>query len=55
MAMMPHPERASFVRQMPDISPLKNNAAGNASAMEKPTNALNLFYSMKQYIEEEVL
>jgi len=54
MAMMPHPERASFIRQLPDIE-LKNKFAGNQQAMEDPAPARHLFYSMKKYIEEEVL
>ena len=55
MAIMPHPERASFIRQLPDITQAKNNAAGNLALMEKPSQSLNLFLSMKNYIEEEVL
>ena len=54
MAIMPHPERASFVRQLPDITELKNKAAGNILEFEKPAPARNIFNSMKRYIEEEV-
>jgi len=54
MAIMPHPERASFVRQLPDITDLKNNAAGNILKFEKPAPARSMFDSMKKYIEEEV-
>ena len=55
MAIMPHPERASFVRQLPDIANLKNMSSGNISAMEKPAPARKMFDSMKKYIEEEIL
>ena len=55
MAIMPHPERASFIRQLPDIADLKNRFTGDAKAMEDPAPARHLFYSMKKYIEEEVL
>jgi len=54
MAMMPHPERASFIRQLPDIE-LKNKFVGNQQAMEDPAPARHIFYSMKKYIEEEIL
>ena len=53
MAIMPHPERASFIRQLQDISELKNKFMGNKVAMEDPTLAMNIFKSMKSYIEEE--
>ncbi len=55
MAMMPHPERASFIRQLPDSSNLKNKFTGNIIAMEDPAPAMHIFKSMKKYIEEEVL
>ena len=55
MAIMPHPERASFVRQLPDIIDLKNNAIGSQIQMSKSTPAHNIFISMKKCIEEEVL
>ncbi len=55
MAIMPHPERASFIRQLPDITDLKNNAAGKSSEMEKPAPARLMFDSMKKYIEDGVL
>ena len=55
MAIMPHPERATFIRQLPDITSLKNNAAGKLAEMEKPAPAMKLFDSMKKYIEEELL
>ncbi len=55
MAMMPHPERASFIRQLPDISGLKNRSAGNIAAMESHAPAMNIFNSMKKYVEEEIL
>ncbi|MDP3766269.1 MAG: phosphoribosylformylglycinamidine synthase I [Nanoarchaeota archaeon] len=55
MAIMPHPERASFIRQLPDSAELKNKFVGNITAMEDPAPAINVFVSMKKYIEEEVL
>ncbi|MBI2649813.1 phosphoribosylformylglycinamidine synthase I [Candidatus Woesearchaeota archaeon] len=55
MAIMPHPERASFIRQLPDIVDLKNKFAGNLTAMEEPAPAMHIFKSMKNYIDEEVL
>lgn len=42
MAMMPHPERASYNWQVPDS--IKNN---------KKTNSIKIFESMKRYIEEK--
>ncbi|MBI2656304.1 phosphoribosylformylglycinamidine synthase I [Candidatus Woesearchaeota archaeon] len=55
MAIMPHPERASFIRQLPDSAELKNMFAGNIAAMEDPAPARHVFNSMKKYIEEEIL
>ena len=55
IAIMPHPERASFIRQLPDTTELKNKFAGNITAMEDPAPAMNVFVSMKKYIEEEIL
>lgn len=55
MAVMPHPERASFIRQLPDITELKNKSAGSIANMESPAPARKIFDSMKKYIEEEVL
>ncbi|MBS3105091.1 phosphoribosylformylglycinamidine synthase I [Candidatus Woesearchaeota archaeon] len=55
MAIMPHPERASFIRQLPDTTELKNKFAGNIIAMEEPAPAMNVFKSMKKYVEEEIL
>ena len=52
MAIMPHPERASFIRQLPDITALKNSASGSISAMESAAPAGKMFSSMKKYIEE---
>ncbi len=43
MAMMPHPERASYNWQVPDL--IKNN---------QKTNAIRIFESMKKYIEEKI-
>lgn len=55
MAIMPHPERASFIRQLPDSIELKNKFVGNIRAIEDPAPAMHVFQSMKKYIEEEVL
>lgn len=55
MAMMPHPERASFIRQLPDITDLKNKSIGNARHIESPAPASSIFNSMKKYVEEEIL
>ena len=55
LAIMPHPERASFIRQLPDITDLKNKASGNILEFEKPAPARLIFDSMKRYIEEEIL
>ena len=55
MAIMPHPERASFIRQLPDFADLKNKFAGSITAMEQPAPAKHIFDSMKKYIEEEIL
>ena len=52
MAIMPHPERASFIRQLPDTAELKNKFVGNQDAMESPAPARNIFISMKNYIEK---
>jgi hypothetical protein len=54
MALMPHPERASFVRQLPDSVELKNKAAGSIAQMESPAPARNIFESMKGYVEEMI-
>ena len=55
MAIMPHPERASFIRQLPDTTELKNKFVGNITAMQDPAPAMNVFVSMKKYVEEDVL
>ena len=52
MAIMPHPERASFVRQLPDITELKNKASASIAETEKPAPARKIFDSIKIYIEE---
>ena len=51
MAIMPHPERASFIRQLQD-NELKNKFYGDIKEYDSPAPALNIFYSMKKYIEE---
>mgnify|MGYP001581947009 CR=1 FL=1 len=55
MAIMPHPERASFIRQLPDATELKNKFNGNIRAMEDPAPAMSIFVSMKKYIEEKIV
>ena len=55
MAIMPHPERAFFIRQLPDITDLKNKASGNIMEFERPAPARLVFDSMKKYVEEEIL
>lgn len=55
MAIMPHPERASFIRQLPDTAELRNKFAGIPQAMEAPAPSLHIFSSMKKYIEENIL
>ena len=55
MAIMPHPERSCFVRQLTDTSYVKNKSAGNAKLMESPAPAMNIFSSMRKYIEEKVI
>ena len=54
MAIMPHPERASFVRQLPDSVELKNRFIGNLKAIDSHAPAINIFKSMKSYIEEKI-
>lgn len=51
VAMMPHPERCVFVRQLPDGS-LKEEAYGDSSRMEGEGPGRTLFLSMKKFIEE---
>ena len=55
MAIMPHPERASFIRQLTDNVELKNKSIGSLAQMESPAPARNLFNSMRKYVEEEIL
>ncbi len=55
LAIMPHPERASFIRQLPDTSDLKNNSMGSISQMESFTQSMDIFRSMKEYIWEKVI
>lgn len=51
MAIMPHPERASFIRQLPDTIELKNKFMGNITALEDTAPAMNVFVSMKKYVD----
>ena len=55
MAIMPHPERASFIRQLPDSVDLKNKSIGKFREMESKAPARNVFDSMKKYVEEIIL
>ena len=55
MALMPHPERVSFLRQVPDDlgdvwSERKVGARGDSAAMAGPGPGLALFESMRDYI-----
>ena len=50
LAMMPHPERSSWVKQLPD-SKVKLNASGNLIKMESPAPGRKIFLSMKNFIE----
>jgi phosphoribosylformylglycinamidine synthase len=57
LAMMPHPERASFVRQIPDglggrWGRLKRKRWGNPGGMEAHGPGMGIFRSMKRYMEE---
>ena len=45
MAIMPHPERASWKWQIPD-SIIKNNVK---------TNGIKIFESMKKYIKDKII
>ncbi len=51
MAIMPHPERASFVANLPYYGE-KLDAIGDFEMMRSPSIANNIFTSMKKYIEE---
>jgi phosphoribosylformylglycinamidine synthase len=54
LAMMPHPERASYIRQLPELTKkIKSN--GNFNEMEKHALGMKIFESMKLYIEEKLL
>jgi len=46
LAMMPHPERAAWQKQLPGFE------AESYGEMEKPALALKIFESMKEYIEK---
>ena len=50
MAIMPHPERASFVAQYLNYGP-KVQAQGDIKMMQAPAIANNMITSMKKYIE----
>jgi phosphoribosylformylglycinamidine synthase I len=55
LAMMPHPERASFLRQIPDYLPgewgaRKLAAVGDLSAMLAPGPGLAIFTSLRDYL-----
>src|SRR3989338_5765945 len=54
MAIMPHPERASFIRQLPDTAELKNKAAGKIAEEDSHAPGMQIFNSMKKYAEEEI-
>ncbi|NSW55013.1 MAG: phosphoribosylformylglycinamidine synthase I [Armatimonadetes bacterium] len=55
LALMPHPERASFLRQVPgelggEWAAAKNRAWGNAAAAEAPGPGLAVFESMRDLL-----
>lgn len=50
MAIMPHPERASFVANLPYCRE-KIDASGDIAMMRAPSAANNVFTSMKKHIE----
>lgn len=57
-ALMPHPERANWLRQVPSelassFSRLKLESWGSAKKMEGKGPGRNIFESMKAYIEEK--
>jgi phosphoribosylformylglycinamidine synthase len=57
LAIMPHPERASFVRQIPDglgdrWANLKLKAKGNHKRMEAFGPGSGIFISMRKYLEK---
>lgn len=54
MAVMPHPERASFIRQLPDSEELKSKYCGNLTAMESTAPARHIFDSMRMYLEQNM-
>ena len=51
MAIMPHPERSVFVRQLPNIKE-KMGSVGDIDQMEAEAPARRIFKSMKSYIED---
>jgi len=60
MAMMPHPERASFVRQLPgelagEWGRLKRDAWGNAQAMAAAGPGRLVFASMREALMARIV
>ncbi|MDI6704350.1 MAG: phosphoribosylformylglycinamidine synthase I [bacterium] len=58
-ALMPHPERAAVVRQIPDdlggrFGKVRYRAWGNVAKMKKGASGLKIFESMRRYIEDGV-
>tara|TARA_Y100000310_G_scaffold293782_1_gene323633 strand:- start:3475 stop:4281 length:807 start_codon:yes stop_codon:yes gene_type:complete len=50
LAMMPHPERSAWIKQLPDLKE-KIDAKGNLEALESAGPGRKIFLSMKNYIE----
>ncbi len=57
LALMPHPERAAWMRQIPSSLPgdygrIRRDAAGDLTALRADGPGMKLFKSMKKYIED---
>jgi phosphoribosylformylglycinamidine synthase len=58
LAMMPHPERANWLRQVPAVTPgtwgeKRKNAGGDFRSMESPGPMRPLFAALKQFLDAE--
>ncbi len=56
LGLMPHPERAAFIRQIPDnlsgeYGRMKQAAYGSAAAFSRPGPGLKIFRSMADFLE----
>lgn len=57
LGLMPHPERAAFLRQVPDdlegeYGNMKRSFRGDLEKMESPGPGMKLFQSMSEFLEE---